>query len=468
MRFENVLLGVSAAVLTAALPCGAQLRDGQVWLTTPDRSALVAQQAAGLRFAKAGTSSAVIEADDSKSFQKIDGFGFALTGGSAQLMMRMDAAHRSALLRELFGRGKDDIGVSYLRVSIGSSDMNDHVFTYDDLAAGATDPGLTKFNAGPDREDVIPVLKEILAIDPKLLILGSPWTAPSWMKTNGAAKGGSLKPEYYAVYAAYFVKYIESMKAQGIPIAAVTVQNEPLNSNNTPSMVMQAEEERDFIKNALGPAFRKAGITTKIILYDHNCDVPEYPLTILKDQDASQYVSGSGFHLYGGEISAMSKVHDGFPAKDLYFTEQMIVDHPGDTELKIADPVQRVVIGATRNWSRNVLLWNLAADPSFGPHTDNGGCPVCEGAITLDGNHVTRNLAYYTVAQVSKFVPPGSVRIESNLLGTLSNVAFKTPEGKIVVVVANSGSADQAFTLRYHRRDAAATLKAGSVATYVW
>jgi glucosylceramidase len=258
------------------------------------------------------------------------------------------------------------------------------------------------------------------------------------------------------------------MKAQGIPIAAVTVQNEPLNSNNTPSMVMQAEEERDFIKNALGPAFRKAGITTKIILYDHNCDVPEYPLTILKDQDASQYVSGSGFHLYGGEISAMSKVHDGFPAKDLYFTEQMIVDHPGDTELKIADPVQRVVIGATRNWSRNVLLWNLAADPSFGPHTDNGGCPVCEGAITLDGNHVTRNLAYYTVAQVSKFVPPGSVRIESNLLGTLSNVAFKTPEGKIVVVVANSGSADQAFTLRYHRRDAAATLKAGSVATYVW
>jgi glucosylceramidase len=383
-------------------------------------------------------------------------------------MMRMDAAHRSALLRELFGRGKDDIGVSYLRVSIGSSDMNDHVFTYDDLAAGATDPGLTKFNAGPDREDVIPVLKEILAIDPKLLILGSPWTAPSWMKTNGAAKGGSLKPEYYAVYAAYFVKYIESMKAQGIPIAAVTVQNEPLNSNNTPSMVMQAEEERDFIKNALGPAFRKAGITTKIILYDHNCDVPEYPLTILKDQDASQYVSGSGFHLYGGEISAMSKVHDGFPAKDLYFTEQMIVDHPGDTELKIADPVQRVVIGATRNWSRNVLLWNLAADPSFGPHTDNGGCPVCEGAITLDGNHVTRNLAYYTVAQVSKFVPPGSVRIESNLLGTLSNVAFKTPEGKIVVVVANSGSADQAFTLRYHRRDAAATLKAGSVATYVW
>lgn len=458
-----------AFLLLSAFPSLAQqVKGADVWLTTPDRVSLLAHQASRLPFQKKGAPPVAIDVDDAQTFQTIDGFGFALTGGSAQLIMRMDAHQRSALLRELFARQKGGIGVSYLRVSIGSSDLNDHVFSYDDLPAGAADTTLEKFNLGPDRTEVIPVLKEILSINPKIQILGSPWSAPSWMKTNNNPKDGHLKPEYYATYAQYFIKYIQAMKAEGIPIAAITVQNEPLNGNNTPSLVMTAEEEDAFIQQALGPAFRKAGISTKIILYDHNCDVPEYPLTILNDSGTRPYVDGSGFHLYGGTIDAMSKVHDAYPNKNLYFTEQMVIDRPGDTQLRVAQPLQRVLIGATRNWSKNVLLWNLAADPENKPHTDNGGCTMCEGAITLDGNQVKRNVAYYVVAHASAFVPAGSVRIASNLLDTLPNVAFKTPDGKKVLIVANDGAIDQTFAIRYHGKSAIASLKAGSAASYIW
>ena len=182
----------------------------------------------------------------------MDGFGFALTGGSAQLLMRMTPAARTALLRELFTTEGDGIGVSYLRVSIGSSDMNEHVFTYDDLPKGEQDLPLAHFDLGPDCADVIPVLKEILAIDPKITILASPWSAPSWMKTNDNPKAGSLLPAMYDAYAQYFVRYIRAMAAEGIPIAAITVQNEPLNPKNTPSMVMTSKEEGAFIATALG------------------------------------------------------------------------------------------------------------------------------------------------------------------------------------------------------------------------
>lgn len=466
-RFVPAMVLATVAASTLSL-CAQKTTDVEIWLTTANRASLFSHQNNRLRFDHEGNQNRVISVDDAQTYQSIDGFGFALTGGSAQLMMRMGAAQRHALLEELFATGKGEIGVSYLRVSIGSSDMNDHVFTYDDLAAGSTDTNLDKFNLGPDRDEVIPVLKEILAINPRVNILGSPWSAPSWMKTNGNAKDGYLKPEYYEVYAQYFVKYIQAMKAEGIPIAAITVQNEPLNGKNTPSLVMTAAEEKTFIAGSLGPAFRKAGITTKIILYDHNCDVPEYPLTILQDATAREYVDGSGFHLYGGEIGAMSRVHNAYPNKNLYFTEQMVVERPGDATLHIAEPESGIVIGATRNWSRNVLLWNLAADPENKPHTDNGGCTMCQGAITLDGNRVSRNIAFYTIAHASKFVRPGSVRIASNLLDKLPNVAFKTPDGKKVLIVANDSDAAQTFEIRYHDKNATATLSGGSVATYIW
>jgi glucosylceramidase len=467
MRSKISICLLTVASILIPLTAMAQ-KNVTVWLTKPDQSALFERQTSPLHFTRTTGSAPVIDVDEKRSFQSIDGFGFALTGGSAQLIVHMSPAKRTKLLRQLFATDGDDIGISYLRVSIGSSDMSERVFSYDDLPAGETDPTLAKFSLGPDRADVIPVLKEILAINPKIKILGSPWSAPAWMKSNGDVKGGELKPEYYAAYASYFVKYIEGMKAEGIPIDAITVQNEPLNPKNTPSMVMQASDQDRFIKNDLGPAFQKAGIRTKIILYDHNCDRPDYPLFILKDPAASKYVDGSGFHLYGGRIEALTEVHDAFPKKNLYFTEQMVVSRPGAQDLKIADPVARILIGATRNWSRNVLLWNLAADPENGPHTNNGGCTMCQGAITIDGDKVTRNLAYYTVAHASKFVRPGSVRIASSESGVLPNVAFRTAKGRKVLIVANTGSTSQRFSVRYGGKAFTADLDAGAVATYLW
>jgi len=440
-----------------------------LWLTTPDRSALLAKQSPSLPFTNSAAKGQTIDVDSAKTYQTIDGFGFALTGGSAQLIHHMEAEKRATLLHELASTNGSGIGVSYLRISVGSSDMNDHVYTYDDLPKGQADPDMAHFSLAPDETDVIPVLKEILAINPKIKILASPWSAPAWMKSNDAAKAGSLKPEYFAAYATYLVKYIQGMKAQGIPIDAITIQNEPLNENNTPSMLMLAPDQAKFIKDDLGPTFQKAGIKTKIVLYDHNVDRPDYPLSILKDSAASKYVDGSGFHLYEGKIDAMTQVHDAFPRKNLYFTEQMVIDEPATTKtLDISRPVAQIIIAATRNWSRNVLLWNLAADPKFGPHTNEGGCPICEGAITIDGSNVTRNIAWYAIAHASKFVPPSSVRIDSNTLDSLPNVAFKTPDGKQVLLVANPGNALQNFAVRYKGKAFDTSLGAGSVGTYVW
>jgi glucosylceramidase len=455
-------------LLCQAISAGAQEPgEVQLWLTTADRSQLLTLQRKPLHFSDSATTVPTIDVNDDQQYQSMDGFGFAVTGGSAQLLMRMESAQRAALLKELFATSGEDIAVSYLRLTIGSSDMNDHVYSYDDLPAGQTDAKMTKFSLGPDRMDVIPVLKEILAINPRIRILGSPWSAPAWMKTNQNSKGGALKPEFYGAYAAYFVKYIQAMKAEGIRIDAVTVQNEPLNPKNTPSMVVFAAQEDTFIAKYLGPAFHSAGIDTKILLYDHNADAPSYPLSILADHEAAKFVDGIAFHLYGGDVSTLTKVHDQYPNKNLYLTEQSVTESPGDP-LGIAGSVSWVMIGATRNWSRNVLLWNLAADPNSGPHTDNGGCTGCRGAITLDGDKVTRNIAYYTVAHFSKFVPPGSVRIGSNELEQLGTVAFQTADGKIVLVLSNTANFPTTVSVRYHGRVFATTLPEESVGTYLW
>jgi len=464
----KMLICSSCALLFSSLSTAQHELAARMWLTTPDRTALVAPQATALQFSSKATQSPVLTVDDAERFQSIDGFGFALTGGSAQLLMRMGASQRAALLKELFTTGDNGIGVSYLRVSIGASDMNERVYSYDDLPPGETDVEMAKFNLGSDRADVIPVLKEILAIRPEIKILGSPWSAPAWMKTNNDVKGGELKPEYYGAFAKYFVKYIEGMRAEGIAIDAITVENEPLNPKNTPSMVMFAQEQDAFIAKDLGPAFEKAGIRTKILLYDHNPDVPSYPLSILGDPAASKYVEGTAFHLYGGQTSVLTQVHDAYPKKNLYMTEQSVTARRGQGPLGIAEPVSRVMIGATRNWSRSVLLWNLAADPQNGPHTNNGGCTGCSGAITLDGDSVTRNVAYYVVEHFSRFVPPGSVRVASGEMEQLASVAFRTPESKVVLVVSNTGNFPKPFAVKYHGRVFQTAIPAESVGTYVW
>jgi glucosylceramidase len=464
MKLKGLFLTGIAVLSGLSAPCLAQQKVDW-WLTTSDQSALLTKQPVIAFGNNAKSALPVITVEPSKKYQSVDGFGFALTGGSAQLMIGMPADERKKLIQELFGHTENGIGISYLRLSIGSSDLNDHTFSYDDLPGGQTDVKLEHFTLKEDEKDVIPVLKEILAVNPKIKILGSPWSAPLWMKSNNNIQGGRLKDEYYAVYAKYFVKYVEGMRAHGINIDAITVQNEPFNNGNTPSMQFFAKEELNFIKNNLGPAFKSAGIKTKIILYDHNCDAPEYPISIMTDPEANKYIDGSGYHLYAGPITALSKTHEAFPNRNIYFTEMMVTNRG---EFNVANPVDRIMIGATRNWSRNVILWNLAADQNNKPHTDNGGCPSCQGAITIQDNKVGRNVGYYTMAHVSKFVPAGSVRIESNMPDGLSNVAFETPGGKTVLIVSNKGNAAQHFMINYKDKVADVTMKEKSAATFVW
>lgn len=436
-----------------------------LYLTQGDKNVLFKKQNVSLVFSGSGPAGTTIEVDSTQTFQSIDGFGYTLTGGSATLLNSLPAATLDALLKELFLWDSTHIGVSYLRISIGASDLSASTFTYDDVPAGEADPTLTHFSIDKEKQDLIPILKKIVALNPAIKILGSPWSAPVWMKTNGSFVGGNLKPEYYAAYANYFVKYIQAMKAEGITIDAITPQNEPLHGGNNPSMVMQAADQAAFIKNNLGPAFAAASITTKIITYDHNADRPDYPLTILNDAAAKAYVDGSAFHLYGGNISALTDVHNAHPDKHVYFTEQW-VGGPGNFAGDLQWHVENLIIGATRNWSRNVLEWNLAADASYKPHTP-GGCTSCLGALTI-GAGVTRNVAYYIIAHASKFVRPGSVRIASNNSGSFATVAFKNPEGKKVLIVLNKGTQPESFNIKFKGKMVTSSLNGGAVGTYVW
>ena len=440
----------------------------ELWLTKADKSALFQKQNATLSFTNAAVPALpTIVVDTTQRFQSIDGFGYTLTGGSAQHMMGMSTASRAALIRELFDTTGTNIGVSYMRVSIGASDLDAQPFSYNDLPAGETDVEMTKFDLGADRVALIPVLKEILAVNPKIKILGSPWSPPVWMKTNNDTRGGSLKPEYYDAYAKYFVKYIQEMQKEGIRIDAITIQNEPLHPGNNPSLLMLPEEQAAFIKQSLGPAFETANINTKIILYDHNADRPDYPITILNDPEAKKYVDGSAFHLYAGSIEALSQVHNAHPDKNLYFTEQWI-GAPGNFAEDLKWHVQTLIIGATRNWARTVLEWNLSSNPQLQPHTDRGGCDQCLGAVTIDGDNVVRNPAYYIIAHASKFVRPGSVRIGSNVVPFLPNVAFRTPDGKYVLIVINIGTATKEFAVQFAGVTLTTSIDAGAVGTYVW
>ena len=398
--------------------------------------------------------------------QEMDGFGFALTGGSALHIHNMSNPNRSELLNELFSSSENNIGISYLRISIGASDLDEYVFSYNDLPPGQTDVNMEHFSLDEDRRHVIPVLKEILQINPHIKILGSPWSPPVWMKTNNSSIGGSLKPEYYDAYAKYFVKYIQGMASEGINIDAITVQNEPLHPGNNPSLLMLAEEQAAFIKNSLGPAFQNAGIQTKIIIYDHNADRIDYPISILDDPQAKSYVDGSAFHLYGGNINDLSAVHNAHPDKNLYFTEQWI-GAPGNFAEDLKWHVRELIIGATRNWCRTVIEWNVASDENQDPHT-RGGCTMCLGALTIIGDNVIRNPAYYIIAHAAKYVRPGSQRIHSTTTPHLPNVAFKTSENQIVVILLNDSTEQQSFNIVMGDRAIHSILSAGAVGTYVW
>ncbi len=484
MIHRSIFKGLALSILVTSLSCCSRSPSGgnpapidpvppptvqnqmDVYITKADRSSLLQKQTSVVSFASQSNSYPFVDINTNQKFQSIDGFGYTLTGGSVEVMNRLSEAKKTELLEELFGKGENSIGVSYLRLSIGASDLNSEVFSYNDLASGQTDPELKEFSLAKDAA-VIAMLKRILAINPTIKLMATPWSPPTWMKTNNSSIGGSLRSEYYEVYAQYFVKYIKEMAAQGIVIDAITPQNEPLHPGNNPSMSMSATEQANFIKNNLGPAFQKAGIKTKIVIYDHNCDRPDYPIAILSDPAASQYIDGSAFHLYGGNIGVLQGIHDTFPTKNLYFTEQYTASN-GDFGGDLNWHVENVVIGSTRNWSKTALEWNLANDGQFQPYTP-GGCTTCKGAITINNaSTFTRNVAYYIIAHASKFVPLNSVRVQSSQPGSLHTVAFQTPSGKIALIVQNGASSPEIFNIRINGKWATLALDAKAVGTYVF
>jgi glucosylceramidase len=445
----------------------AQVNEVDYWLTNGSKNIFLQKQTGILAFGSSYNVYPNIEVDATQTFQSVDGFGFTLTGGSAQSINKLNSQKRNELLQELFGKNDNSIAISYLRISIGASDLNASPFSYNDLPAGQTDVALSQFSLGPDLNDVIPMLKEIVAINPQIKILATPWSPPTWMKDNNSFIGGSLKAEYYGVYANYFVKYIQKMKDEGIIITAITPQNEPLHPGNNPSMFMSAQQQAVFIKNYLGPAIAAANLTTKIIIYDHNCDRPDYPLAILNDVAANPFVDGSAFHLYAGDINVLSTIHAVFPNKNLYFTEQY-TGTSGTFDGDLKWHIKNVIIGSMRNWSKVALEWNLANDANFRPYTP-GGCSTCKGGLTINGaDSFERNVGYYIIAHASKFVPAGSVRIASNQTANLNTVAFKTPTGKTVLIIENDGSANELFNIKSNGKWVTTSIGAGAVATFIW
>jgi glucosylceramidase len=453
-------------------PPSNEIGKAQVWLTKGDQSKLFNREGDLSIKKTASTNWPVIEIDTATRFQAMQGFGAALTGSAAYLLhQKMDATARMSLLRKLFDP-VDGIGISFLRLTIGASDFSLADFTYDDLPAGQTDFTLEHFSLGADQTDVIPVLKEIIQLEPSIRLMGSPWSPPAWMKTNGSMKGGKLKTDCYAVYADYFVRYIREMKGQGINISAVTPQNEPLFfTANYPCMEMQPGEQLSFIKNHLGPKFQAAGLDTKIIIYDHNWDNTSYAISILNDPEAKTYIAGSAFHAYAGDVSAMSTVHNAHPGKELYFTEISGGAWATDFGSNLMWYTNNIFIGTAINWSNSAMLWNLALDQNYGPQ--NNGCNNCRGVITLNllNGQVVYNEEYYSIAHFSKFVRPGASRVSLIIPQTLANIAaiaFQNTDGSKAMIVCNSGSVLKTFSVRQGGRNFAYSVPEQSVVTIVW
>jgi glucosylceramidase len=439
------------------------------YVTHGDKSALFQKLTATPAFTTGTNNNSTIELNANSTFQSMDGFGYTLTQGSAYVLMtQMSTSQRSAILSEMFNP-TSGLGVSFIRIGIGATDLSTSVYTYDDMPAGQTDVTLSNFSLnGPDLTHLIPVLKEILTIVPSMKVIATPWTAPNWMKTNGSSVGGSLNTSYYDVYASYFVKYLQAMKAQGITIYAVTPQNEPENPNNNPSMAMTATEQSNFILK-LGPALQNANLTTKIIVFDHNCDHPDYPTSVLNGA-AGAYCDGAAFHLYAGNISAMTTVHNN-TGKNVYFTEQF-TSSSGSFVGDLGWHMRNVMIGSTNNWSKVALEWNLANNSSIGPFTP-GGCTSCLGALTVASNGaVTRNVAYYIVGHMSKFIRPGALRTTTTSTNSnLSCAGFVNDSANgssKVLVVYNNSQRDITFNIKYAGSIATVTLHKKSVGSYIW
>src|SRR6267143_1000518 len=423
-----------------------------------------------LQFSPSQPSGLAIRVDSSRTYQQIDGFGASLTDSSAWLIsQKLTPAQRTALLKQLFD-AKQGIGLAILRQPMGSSDFSLADYSYDDVPPGESDPGLRRFTIDRDRQYIIPVLREALAVNPKLKIIASPWSPPGWMKTSGSVIGGTLLPSSFAALARYFVRFVQSYEAAGVPIFAVTPQNEPRNiPADFPGMGMTAEEQATFVREYLGPAFRDAHLRTKVMIFDHNWDMIDFPDLILSDPRAAEFSAGTATHCYGGGPEAQTKLRDHFPTKDIWLTECSGGEwQKGNLLVGQAS----LIIETTRNWGKSVILWNLALDQNHGPHL--GGCTDCRAVVTIDHSTspttVIPTVDFTALAHASKFVAPGALRIDSisSEQSSLEHVAFRNPDGSIVMLVLNPATTAITFNFAWQGQYATYELPPGAVVTLHW
>ena len=413
-----------------------------------------------------------------ETFQEVDGFGLAITQASCFNLLLMPEADRTAFLTELFSREKG-LGSSLIRVCIGGSDFSMDEFTWCD------EPGMENFAVHPlDQEWLFPVLDQIFKINPAVKIIASPWSCPRWMKMSesggsyDAWTGGRLNPAHYGEYADYFVRWIQEMEKRGYPIYAVTLQNEPLNRGNSMSLYMSWEDQRDFIKQAVGPAFRAAGLKTKILLFDHNYNYDDiasqrdYPLHILEDAEAAQYVAGSAWHNYGGTVTTLDKVHSAFPDKDIFFTEASIGTWNYTFDGCLINDFRDIFLGTLGRFGKGVTLWNLMLDDQRKPYRP-GGCSTCYGAVTLssaDHKTITRNSHYYNVAHCSKVLLPGAVRQGTKGYETagLTYQWYQNPDGSQALLILNEGSSMEQVNFLTGKYSLSCKVPAKAIQSILW
>ena len=441
--------------------------------TTGDQNRLLAPQSNLNWHAGSGTSNLQITVNEATAYQTMDGFGASLTDSSASVIWnQLSSTQQSALMQQLFSPSAG-IGISFLRQPMGASDFSaSGNYSYDDVPAGKTDTALANFSIAHDTAYLLPLLKQALSLNPAIKVVALPWSAPAWMKSSSTMNGGNINPAYYASLAQYFVLFVHAYQQQGVPIYAVSTQNEPLNSNmNYPTAFLAAADEATFVANYLGPALQGAGLSgTKIFAYEHNWDHPEYAQTVL-GSSARSFVAGSSFHCYAGDEGAQTTVEMAYPTKDIWFTEcsgTVGSSFAGD----LVWNAHHLLIGATRNWARSVSLWNLALDQNSGPK--NGGCMNCRGVVTIDSSvspaKVSFNVEYYVLGHLGKFVTPGAKRIDSNTfgMGSVEDVAFLNPDGLKVLLALNSGQSGARFSVQWNGQAFEGVLPAGALATYYW
>lgn len=406
----------------------------------------------------------IIRLQPDKTYQAVDGFGYALTYSSCYNLMQMAPMERKALLRRTFSTS-NGLGVSYVRISIGCSDFSSTEYTLCD------EKGLEHFRLYSDETDyVIPILQEVFAINPDVKVMAAPWTCPRWMKVNNLTDrqpynhwtSGQLNPAYYQDYADYFVRFVQAFEAAGIPIYAVTPQNEPLNRGNSASLYMTWAEEAAFMEK-LAPAFKKAGLKTKIYCFDHNynydnkADQNDYPIQLYNalsgNIEGSELIVGSAWHDYGGNVTELDDINQKAPDKEIIFTETSIGTWNDGRNLgkRLMTDMENLIYQTLTRQCKAVMVWNMMLDYSRGPNRD-GGCTTCYGALDIDENDyhtLSANSHYYVIAHSSAVVRPGAVRIgtRGQAINGISQMAFHNPDGSYGIVLFNKGTSAKKISI---------------------